>query len=156
MSADYTLRALGLDFPALDPSMRRAIGWYSWTNQIMLPLSAGCIALSRNDHEGFARLVLAAMVNQLCLEFLKTVIPEVRPNGSTRSFPSGDTAAAFLGPAFIFLRYGPRAMPLHQAWMTAVAVTVAVSRVLIKAHWVHDVAAGAVLGCSVVYLCLIT
>ena len=43
-------------------------------------------------------------------------------------------------------------MPFHLVWMTAVAVTVAVSRVLIKAHWVHDVVAGAVLGCSVVYL----
>ena len=80
------------------------------------------------------------------------MIPEVRPNGSTRSFPSGDTAAAFLGPAFILLRYGSQAMPFHLVWMTAVAVTVAVSRVLIKAHWVHDVVAGAVLGCSVVYL----
>jgi membrane-associated phospholipid phosphatase len=155
MSADYTLRALGLDFPSLDPSTRKIIGWYSWTNQISLPLSAGCIALSRKDYEGFARLALAVIVNQLCLEFLKTVIPEIRPNGSSRSFPSGDTAAAFLGPAFIVLRYGPRAMSLHMLWMTAVAVTVAISRVLIKAHWVHDVAAGAVLGCSVMFICLI-
>ncbi|HEX4840058.1 MAG TPA: phosphatase PAP2 family protein [Rhabdochlamydiaceae bacterium] len=152
MSADYTLRAFGLDFPVLDRSTRQAISWYSWTNQIMLPLSAGCMALSRRDYAGFARLILAVVVNQLCLEFLKRVIPEVRPNGSTRSFPSGDTAAAFLGLAFILFRYGSQAMPFHLVWMTAVAVTVAVSRVLIKAHWVHDVVAGAVLGCSVVYL----
>jgi len=154
MSADLALRALGCDFPQLERSTRKAIGWYSWIGQIALPLSAGCVALSKKDYEGFVRLAVAVCLNQIFLEFLKTVIPEIRPNGSSRSFPSGDTAAACLGPAFLVLRYGPGVMPVHVAWMTVVAVTVAISRVLIRAHWVHDVAAGAVLGCSVVYLCL--
>jgi hypothetical protein len=46
-------------------------------------------------------------------------------------FLQGDIAAAFLGRAFIILKYGSRSMPLHAAAMTAVAVTVAVSRVFI-------------------------
>ena len=154
MSADPILRLLGCDFPDLARSTRKIIGWYSWSNQISLPTFAGGIALSKKDYEGLARLALAVVINQICLELLKTVIPEIRPNGSTRSFPSGDTAAAFLGPAFLVFRYGPWSMPYMTMGMTIVAVTVAISRVLIRAHFVHDVAAGGVLGCSVMYLCL--
>ncbi len=154
MSADPILRFVGLDFPQLDRSTRGMIGWYSWCNQISLPLSAGLVALNRTDYEGFFRLALAVCINQICLEFLKTWIPETRPNETSRSFPSGDTAAACLGPAFLILRYGKDAYPCLLKSMIIVAITVAVSRVLIKAHWVHDVAAGAVLGCCVIYLCL--
>lgn len=154
MSADPILRWAGLDFPQMDRSTRRMIGWYSWSNQISLPLSAGVVALYRRDHEGFLRLALAVCINQICLELLKSWIPETRPNGTSRSFPSGDTAAACLGPAFLALRYGAKAYPLGMSGMIIIAITVAVSRVLIQAHWVQDVAAGAVLGCCVVYLCL--
>jgi membrane-associated phospholipid phosphatase len=154
MSADPILRFVGLDFPQLDLSTRRMIGWYSWSNQISLPLSAGLVALYKKDHEGFLRLALAVGINQICLELLKTWIPETRPNKTSRSFPSGDTAAACLGPAFLAIRYGWNAYPALTKCMVIIAITVAVSRVLIKAHWVHDVAAGAVLGCCVAYLCL--
>ncbi len=151
---DPTLRFLGLDFPQLKRSTHQAISWYSWTNQISLPLSAGMMALSKRDYEGLLRLTVAVCLNQIFLEFLKTVIPEMRPNGTSRSFPSGDTAAAFLGPAFIVLRYGWDTMSFQISVMTVIAITVAVSRVLTKAHWVHDVVAGAVLGCSITYLCV--
>jgi membrane-associated phospholipid phosphatase len=154
MSADPILRSVGLDFPQLDRPTRGMIGWYSWCNQISLPLSAGLVALYRKDYEGFLRLALAVGINQICLELLKTSIPETRPNGTSRSFPSGDTAAACLGPAFLIFRYGADADPFLTKSMIIVAITVAVSRVLIRAHWVHDVAAGALLGCCVVYLCL--
>lgn len=154
MSADPILRCVGLDFPQLDRSTRGMIGWYSWCNQISLPFSAGLVALYRRDLDGFFRLALAVCINQICLELLKTFIPETRPNGTSRSFPSGDTAAACLGPAFLIFRYGWNAYPSLTKGMIIVAITVAVSRVLIKAHWMHDVTAGAVLGCCVAYLCL--
>lgn len=154
MSADFTLRALGLDFPELHRSTRSYLGWTSWSIQILLPMSAGYVAFSKRDYRGLARLALAVVVNQLILEFLKTVIPEIRPNGSSRSFPSGDTAAACLGPAFLTFRYGTQSMPLQIGGMTILAITVAAIRVLIKAHFVHDVVAGAILGSSVMYLSL--
>lgn len=154
MAFDPILNLVGLDFPQLDRSTRRMIGWYSWCNQISLPLAAGMVALHKRDYEGFLRMALAVGINQVCLELLKTWIPEVRPNGTSKSFPSGDTAAACLGPAFIAFRYGVKAYPWITKSMIIVAITVAVSRVLIKAHWVHDVAAGAVLGCAVAYLCM--
>lgn len=154
MSADFVLRSLGLDFPDLHRTTRHYLGWYSWSLQICLPVLAGYIALSKRDYEGFKRLVLATLVNQIFLELLKTYVVELRPNGSPRSFPSGDTAAAFLGPAFLLFQYRFQTMPGPILGTTVLAMTVAISRVFIKAHWVHDVVAGAILGSSVVYLSL--
>ncbi len=136
----------------MSSSLRHGIGWYTWTNQILLPLASGIYALKREDYEGFNWLCIATGVNQICIEILKTVIAEKRPNGGSRSFPSGDTAAAFLGPSFLIFRYGASNVPKPLLALSLVdAVGVAAGRVLIKAHWVHDVIGGAILGCMVTY-----
>jgi membrane-associated phospholipid phosphatase len=73
---------------------------------------------------------------------LKYSINETRPNGESRSFPSGHTSIAFTGAEFIRTEYGWRwAAPAYVA-----AGFVGWSRVEAKKHYVHDVLAGAALG----------
>lgn len=73
---------------------------------------------------------------------LKYSINETRPNGESRSFPSGHTSIAFTGAEFIRKEYGWRwAAPAYVA-----AGFVGWSRVEAKKHYVHDVLAGAALG----------
>ncbi len=73
----------------------------------------------------------------------KNLIHECRPDGGTRSFPSGHTATAFMGAELTRIEYG--------GWpYGAVAYTVAAGigflRVYNGRHWFHDVVAGAGVG----------
>lgn len=84
---------------------------------------------------GFARMELAVYG-------LKYGIDATRPNGSEHSFPSGHTAAAFLGAEFIRKEYG-------WAWggpAYALASYVGWTRVVSGNHWPRDVFAGAAIG----------
>lgn len=141
MSSDPILRFIGCDFPQLSPSQHQYLHRLSWGGQIAVPASVALYALWKNDKKGFIRLALALIVNQVCLEVLKKVTVERRPDGNLGSFPSGHTAAAFLGVAFLASRYDCSII-----LAMGVACAVGVSRVVLSAHWVHDVIAGALLG----------
>ena len=79
---------------------------YTDIGQIGLPLSSGLYAFNKKDYKGVSWLALAVFVNQVVLEVVKKVIFFIRPNKGNGSFPSGHTAAAFLGPTFLMVRYG--------------------------------------------------
>lgn len=74
---------------------------------------------------------------------LKYVVDEERPNGEDeKSFPSGHTAVTFAGAEFIRKQYGWQwGAPAYAA-----ASFVGWSRVETDDHWLHDVAAGALIG----------
>ena len=65
-----------------------------------------------------------------------------RPDGGSQSFPSGHSASAFAGAAFLERRYGWS----YGAPAYAVATFVAYSRVESKRHWTSDVVAGGAIG----------
>ncbi|KAF3362914.1 hypothetical protein PHSC3_000448 [Chlamydiales bacterium STE3] len=81
-----------------------------------LPLISGGYALFKKDYKGFGWLALSILITPICLEILKRIVPEKLPTGSSRPFPSGNTAAAFLDPAFLVVRYGHSILSLAVAF----------------------------------------
>lgn len=87
-------------------------------------------------------LVLALGRTALVTEALKRSIDARRPNGDSRSFPSGHTSVSFAGAEFIRHQYGWRwGAPAYAA-----AAFVGWSRVETHHHYWRDVIAGAALG----------
>ena len=75
-------------------------------------------------------------------EALKFLAHEKRPNGANyQSFPSGHASAAF-SSATLLDAYRPHYKAYGYAWATGISL----SRVAVHAHYLHDVAVGALLG----------
>lgn len=125
---------------AANHSQVKAFGDFGRT---ALPATAAALSLLHFDNVGLWQLALAAGSAQVVTETLKRLVHEQRPCGySHSSFPSGHTAWAFAGASFIHRRYGARlAIPGY-----ALAMVVASSRIIVQAHHLHDVLAGAVIG----------
>jgi membrane-associated phospholipid phosphatase len=152
MSLDPILRLLHLDFPQLTKSTFKRLDQCSWWGQIVVPAAAGAYAVSQKEYSDIWLLARALIVNQAFIDISKKILVARRPNGHKESFPSGHTAAVFVAPVYLVLKYGWKRAKVATLLTLTAAVAVAASRVLLKAHWVHDVVAGAVLGASVIYL----
>ncbi|MDP1834414.1 MAG: phosphatase PAP2 family protein [Chlamydiales bacterium] len=121
--------------------------------QVLVPCSTAAYCLMMQDYSGLAYLGVYLIVNQLVIEILKRVISETRPNGHRGSFPSGHTMATAFGAAFLIKRYTGNAPGVLALASCVSVVGVGASRVIAKAHWIHDVIAGAffgsIIGCLV-------
>lgn len=107
---------------------------------VMSPAFALGMTVMAGDAVGAVELGSSVLAAQLASETIKLLEIECRPNGNDKkSFPSGHAAGAFSGAMFVHKRYGwkpalvPYAMSLVTGW----------SRVAARAHYWHDVAAGA-------------
>ena len=107
---------------------------------VMAPAYALGMAFMSHDYEGMLQLGSSVFTAQMAVESLKLLELETRPDGSDKkSFPSGHAAGAFSGAMFVHKRYGwkpalvPYGMSLVASW----------ARVSARAHYWHDVAAGA-------------
>ena len=107
---------------------------------VMSPAYALGMTVMADDPDGTLELIESVGAAQLASEGIKSLGIERRPNGADRkSFPSGHAAGAFSGAMFVHQRYGwkpalvPYAMSAIAGW----------SRVQARAHYWHDVAAGA-------------
>ena len=111
--------------------------------QYLVPFAGLGMAAGARDWEGSLQLIKATVVQVGTLALLKNLSGKSRPNFSnTASFPSGHTAASFLGSSFIHRRYGAKwGIPAH-----IVASYTGYSRVLSQNHFVDDVLSGAALG----------
>ena len=109
---------------------------------ILLPVGSAAGALIAKDHKGLAQLGEAYASAMAVVYVLKPLVDRTRPDGGHQSFPSGHTASAFAGAAFLQMRYGwALGAPAY-----AVASFVGYSRVESKSHYTSDVAAGAAIG----------
>jgi membrane-associated phospholipid phosphatase len=107
--------------------------------QFLLPAGAAGAALLAHDRHGLRQLAEAYASTLAVVSVLKPVVDRTRPNGGRYSFPSGHTASAFAGAAFLQLRYGWRlGAPAY-----ALASFVGYSRVESHEHYTSDVLAGA-------------
>lgn len=120
---------------------------YGDIGRYALPAGAAILSLSQNDAEGFKQLLASGAVTLSATYALKYAVDDTRPNGGRRSFPSGHTAWAFTGAAFIHQRYGwAWGVPAELA-----ATAVAVSRVDGDFHRWRDVIASAVIAHASAY-----
>lgn len=104
-----------------------------------IPAGAAILALSEDDTPGLKQLLASGAVTLGATYALKYAVDDTRPNGGRRSFPSGHTAWAFTGAAFIHHRYGWEwGLPAELA-----ATAVAISRVDGNYHRWRDVVASA-------------
>lgn len=107
---------------------------------VMSPAYALGMTVMADDPDGTLQLAESVAAAQLASEGIKALGLERRPNGADRkSFPSGHAAGAFSGAMFVHKRYGWKPALVPYA-MSAVAGW---SRVQARAHYWHDVAAGA-------------
>lgn len=107
---------------------------------VMSPAYALGMIVMAKDWDGSFLLGGSVVAAQLASEGIKSLELERRPKGNDRkSFPSGHAAGAFSGAMFVHKRYGlkpaiiPYGMSLIAGW----------SRVDARAHYWHDVLAGA-------------
>ena len=114
------------------------------------PVLAGYgMTFYHSDREGSSQLTKAVLFNLAATSLLKLTIHERRPNKSNKqSFPSGHTSGAFVGSGFVHFRYGFSSAAL----LYVTSAVVGYSRVRARAHYWHDVIAGAALGLSTSYL----
>ncbi len=110
--------------------------------QLALPAIASVFVIGHRDDDGALQLLESSVLTLGITYGLKYTIPEKRPNGGAHSFPSAHTSISFAMAEFLRERYG---------WAPGIvgyvgASFVAYSRVESKAHFTHDVLAGAVIG----------
>lgn len=121
---------------------------YGDVTRYALPASAAIFALSKDDTQGLKQLLASGAVTIGATYALKHAVDDTRPNGGRRSFPSGHTAWAFVGAAYIHQRYGWQwGVPAELA-----AAAVAVSRVDGDYHRWRDVVASAVIAHTSAFL----
>jgi len=109
---------------------------------IALPASGLLAAAVHKDGKGARQLAESYGTTMAVVYILKPLVDRERPDGGSQSFPSGHSASAFAGAAFLQRRYGWS----YGAPAYAVAVFVAYSRVEAKRHWTSDVIAGGAIG----------
>ncbi len=113
--------------------------------QMLLPFGAGICSIAKQDKLGIKQLIYTSAITTAVMGALKVTVNERRPNGGHHSFPSGHTTISFASSTYLWKRYGPE----YGIPASLLAGFVGYSRVKTKAHYLHDVLAGAALGIGV-------
>jgi hypothetical protein len=116
--------------------------------QIALPAAGGITTLLLDDKEGQKMWLYSLSTQVVTVAVLKEAVNKTRPDGGKHSFPSGHTAAAFMGASFIQRRYG---------WFWGIpsyglAGLTGYSRIRADKHDIHDVFWGAAIGTMSTYI----
>ncbi|MCL2369200.1 MAG: phosphatase PAP2 family protein [Alphaproteobacteria bacterium] len=124
------------------PSYSMSIADMGGLTRIMIPVYAFGMSMNEEGWDGAAQFAQSFAATSLAVYGIKEGINARRPDGGDeKSFPSGHTAMAFSGATFIHKRYG-----LERAIIPyALAGFTGYSRYHAGKHYVHDIAAGALI-----------
>ena len=117
----------------------------SWTKAgdmmlVMTPAYALGLSVMANDYKGALQLGESVLMGQIASEGIKSLELERRPNKKDKkSFPSGHAIGAFSSAMYVHKRYGLR----YAITPYVMSVFTGYTRVKTRAHYWHDVAAGA-------------
>lgn len=117
----------------------------SWTKAgdmmlVMTPAYALGLSIMAEDYRGALQLGESVLAGQIASEGIKALELERRPNKKDKkSFPSGHAVGAFSSAMFVHKRYGFK----YAIAPYIMSVFVGYTRVKTRAHYWHDVAAGA-------------
>ncbi len=107
---------------------------------VMAPAYALGLSIMAQDYKGALQLGESVLAGQIASEGIKAFNLERRPNKKDKkSFPSGHAVGAFSAAMFVHKRYGIR----YAITPYVMSAFVGYSRVRAKAHYWHDVVAGA-------------
>jgi membrane-associated phospholipid phosphatase len=108
--------------------------------QVIVPAYALGMAAREEDYEGLKQFGYSFSATEITVLTLKKAVNNKRPIGNkTDSFPSGHTASAFSGAAFIHKRYGFKRAIIPYFFSAFTAY----SRIQLKKHHAQDIIAGA-------------
>lgn len=113
--------------------------------QVIVPAYAFGLAMNEEDYTGAKQFAYSFGAMEATVYGLKYTVRERRPNkADNSSFPSGHTASAMSGAAFIHKRYGLKRaiVPYLMTGFTGY------SRVFANKHFWWDVMAGATIGAA--------
>jgi membrane-associated phospholipid phosphatase len=117
--------------------------------EFVLPAAAAGITAYMKDWTGTLQLGESIVLNEGITGILKYTVKERRPNGEDdHSFPSGHMSLSCTSAEFMRKRFGW----IYGTPMYALAAFVGYSRIESKHHYLHDVAAGAVIGIASGYI----
>ena len=127
---------------ALPAAAADAVARAGDVGQIALPAAALLATALHHDGTGAKEFAEAFVSTLAAVYVLKATVERRRPDGGLRSFPSGHTASAAAGAAFLQRRYGwSYGIPAYAA-----AAFVGYSRVESRRHYTSDVLVGGALG----------
>ena len=116
------------------------------TLQILLPVAGAVCSFGRSGLRDYAlRFVALETMIHLPKNALGTAQINLRPDGGTRGFPSGHTAAAFFGASAV-ARTCLRESPPGQMAIWGAAMFTGGSRIEAGAHFLFQVVFGALVG----------
>ena len=129
------------------PNSVNAIGgpFSSWDKAgdmmlVMTPAYALGLSIMANDYKGALQLGESVLAGQIASEGIKSLKIETRPNKKDKkSFPSGHAVGAFSSAMYVHKRYGLR----YAITPYVMSIFTGYTRVKTRAHYWHDVAAGA-------------
>ena len=117
-------------------------------------LNAAGIKGKNNFGNRTAIVAKSFILNGIFVDRLKSWTGVTRPDGGTRSFPSGHTATAFSLAHFMHHEYG-EVSTWYSVGAYSTAAAVGIMSVAKNAHWISDIVAGAgigILATELVYL----
>ena len=107
---------------------------------VMTPAYALGLSMMAKDYRGTIELGESILAGQIASEGIKALNLERRPNKKDKkSFPSGHAVGAFSSAMYVHKRYGIR----YAITPYVMSIFTGYTRVKTRAHYWHDVAAGA-------------